>query len=172
MKKTIIFIIVIIGNALSGSAQADKISSETNFLIGFTKVLAWTNYADNTFIINCAGQSKVMDLINHKALHIKTGGKKIIAREATQDNMFNCNILFIPEQQSNLLQEISSNPLSNTILIVTEQNSLVNQGADISFEYLKTSTTDSVLSYRFDIQKIKAKNIKMTPEFIGYGISN
>ena len=170
MKKTVIlFLILSLG--LSVFAQQEKAKTEANYLIGFSKLLSWNNYSDNLFVINCVGGTDVMDFINARAINIKTGGKKIIARETTIDNLYNCNILFIAEDKISELQNIIENPLSNNILVVTDMKNTIQQGADVSFEYSKISTTDSLLSYRINLQSIRNKNIKIAPEFIGYGIN-
>jgi len=168
--KRLTAIIILSTLFLSAYSQRMDKQSEAYFLFNFGRLLKWQNYPDNQFVINVYGTSNVTDFINNMALTNIAAGRKVIAREATQDNLSNCNILFITSDGINDFETIINSTTNLPVLIVTENRGYINSGADVEFGFKTISATDSVLSYRVNERSIKSKNIKISPDFMGYSI--
>jgi hypothetical protein len=132
-------------------------------------MIQWQNYKNNKIIINVLGESLVPDYINNIAVTNTANGKEVIARNTQISNALNCNILFITTQQENALLDISTMPSSN-VLIVFEGDPMLSFPADVSFNTKITSSGDSILTYKINLNSIKSKNFKVSPDFIGYGL--
>lgn len=171
MKK---FIFLIIGILLFSSSYSQNSSKmkQANYLFGFARILNWSEYQNNTFVINVYGQSSVTDYINTLSYKNTSGGHKITAKQVALNNILNCNILYIPKENTSQLGSVVSLLNGRQVLIVTEASGYTNSGADVSFSFKSVNVQDSVLSYDFNLQSIRAKNIKVSPEFIGYGMSD
>jgi len=60
MKKFIFFICgILFFSTIYGQNNAKM--NQANFLFGFARLLSWSEYPDNTFIINVYGQSVITD---------------------------------------------------------------------------------------------------------------
>lgn len=170
MKK---FIFLIIGISLFCSAYSQNSSKmkQANYLFGFARLLSWSEYPNNSFVINIYGQSSVSDYLNTLSYTNTSGGHKIIIKQVSLSNIPNCNILYIPNENTSQLGQITSILNGRQVLIVTEASGYTNSGADVSFSVKSVNSQDSVLSYDYNLQSIRSKSIKISPEFIGYGIS-
>jgi len=169
MKK-IIFLIssLLIFSSIYGQ-NATKIN-QAHFLFGFGRLLSWSNYQNDKFTINVYGQSVVTDYINTFSYDKTSGGRKVIAYQTTLDGIANCNILFVTNEHISQLDQINNLLIGKQVLIVTEATGYTNSGADVSFNFRRISAQDSVLTYSINLQSIRAKNIKVSSEFIGYGM--
>ena len=100
------------------------------------------------------------------AEHTKIAGLDVFVREANQENMYKCNILFVTTEKENSLTDILAEP-HNNVLIVFEGDNLLYFPVDISF---KTVDTDAgtYLNYVVNSNSIKTKNFQISPEIIGY----
>ncbi len=170
MKKFIFFItgLLIMSSIIYGQNSVKK--NEANFIFGFGRLLNWSNYQNNIFIINVYGQSDVTDYINTLSFYNTSGGRQVQARQTSLINIANCNILFIPKGNISALDQIKKLLSGKQVLIVTESAGYTNSGADVSFSFKSVSAHDSVLSYNFNLNSIRSKNIKLSPEFIGFGM--
>ncbi|MEA3450268.1 MAG: YfiR family protein [Bacteroidota bacterium] len=141
---------------------------QSQFLFGFGRLLSWSSYQNDDYKINVYGQSVITDFINTFSYDKTSGGRNVVASQSSLDNIGNCNVLFITNEKIGQLSQINNLLVGKQVLIVTEAAGYTNSGADVSFTYRIISQQDSVLVYSINLQSIRAKNIKISPEFIGY----
>ncbi|MBN2890615.1 MAG: YfiR family protein [Bacteroidales bacterium] len=168
MKKIIALVFFVFTFTLSFSQNAEK-QHEANFLFGFARLMEWPQYEENQVVVHVLGESVVFDYLNYMSINSEVSGRKLIVRQSNLENAVNCNILFISEGNSYLLPEILGQSANKSVLIVTEKPGLTFQGADVSFSKKINSIGDSSLTYTYNLNTIKEKDIKVAIEFIGYG---
>ncbi|MBN2662780.1 MAG: YfiR family protein [Bacteroidales bacterium] len=169
--KQIVFIVLLIFAFIGSSAQSFDNKLAASYLFGFGRMLHWQSYQDNQIVINVYGTSSVTDYVNNLAVTNRVSGRKVIARE-TGSTIGICNILFIPADKMNELDAILPQLQGKSVLVVAEKTGYLNSGVDVEFGYKFISRSDSVVSYKYNSASIINKNIKISPEFTGYSITD
>ncbi|MEQ9168448.1 MAG: YfiR family protein [Fulvivirga sp.] len=116
-------------------SQVSNYQIYTLFIYNFTKYIQWPdNMPNEVFKIGIYGNSPIIENFNKLAKEKKVGIKNIeIIQLNHLSNIADMNILFIPDSNSNKVEEIVNESKSLPILIVTEKTGLVKVGAGISF---------------------------------------
>lgn len=116
-------------------AQTSIPKAQAMFIYNFSRLVEWpANYRSGPFIIASLGNSPVAD-----ELETYTNGKKVgtqdiqIVRYKTVQEITNCHILFVPFGRTKQLAEILSAIENKSVLIITEKNGALNEGAAINF---------------------------------------
>lgn len=169
MKKNLFLIILLFVFSGIFAQDFDK-KSQANFLFDFGRLLQWQEYNKEKIVINVYNGSSVIGYINNLATTNVVAGRDVSAQESNITNVGSCNILFIPEEGMSDFDTIVGQLRGKSVLVVTEVEGFLSEGADVEFDYNKISATDSVMSYRYNSASIKQKNIKISPEFSGYSI--
>lgn len=168
MKKIIFFAIIII-LSLNIYAQDQLRQNQANFIYNFARLMQWPQYDEGQVIVNVLGETVVSDYLNFMANENQVAGKKLQARQTNLDNSSYCNILFIPTQNTHLLPQVLEQTVNKSVLIITENPDLTEAGADVSFTKQYSPVGDSTLTYTFNLNSIKSKDIQVAIEFIGFG---
>ena len=169
MKKFILFIFVIIISNNYLFSQETK--AEAIYIYNFARILKWPEYNNSTdFNIKVINDTRMVEDINNYVINKTIYGKKITAIDADINDLSNCEIIYIPFSKSSLLPEILLLTTNKNILIVTEEENLVSQGAGVSFIWTFDINGFETLNYQYNEQNIKSHNIRLSTEFKGYGI--
>ncbi len=169
MKKIFVSFLLLLF-CLTSFSQLSVKQHQANYIFGFARLMKWTEYKDNQVIVNVIGESLVLDYLNQLAYKNQVSGRKLLAKQSNFDNATDCNILFVTTANSYLVPALSQKCANTSVLIITEEEGLTNEGADISFDYKKISTGDSTLSYTYNFNSINQKRIAVAVEFFGYGL--
>ncbi len=117
------------------NAQTSIPKAQAMFIYNFSRLVEWPdNYRAGAFIIASLGNSPVAD-----ELEVYTNGKKVgtqeiqIVRYKTVQEITNCHILFVPLGRTKQMAEILNTIQNKSILIITEKNGALNEGAAINF---------------------------------------
>lgn len=115
---------------------AQKATYQSVFIYNFTKYIKWpTDFADNKIEIAVLGNSDVYASLTEMAgKKSQSAGEQLnVVKINSLDELSNCHVLFIPERQSNKLDEVNEKTQGKNILVVTEKNGMAAQGAVINF---------------------------------------
>jgi len=118
-----------------------KIGVDTNskmkaiFIMNFTKLIEWpSSYREGDFVVGVVGESPLYIELSKMA---KT---KKVANQALQIKKFNtakdigkCHILFVSRDKSQDISAIIKKVKSNSTLIITAKEGLVDKGSGINF---------------------------------------
>lgn len=166
MKKIILLIIL-------GTSSFIMFSQETyeqkiaTIIYGFCRLAQWPDYPNNSIQINVYRESSVTDYLNYLSNKNQLP-HKVVANNVEYPTY--CHIFFIPSayfqdflSKENILAE-------KPILIVSDSpNCIENGNIDVEFIYISKNENEKYLSYKINLENIRAKSIKVCPEFIGYG---
>ena len=133
------------------------------FLYNFTKYLTWHSIEDeNTFNITILGNSQIIEPLEQIA------GKKIVAKKTINitkvegpDQINDCNILFIPESEKSQLNKIIQKVKNKNILIVSEIDGALTNGAMINFLIL-----DKTIKFEINLQAMKKSGFQPSSELL------
>ena len=168
MKKILISISIVLF-VFSGQAQDYFGKDKANYVFGFARLLNWSQYYEGQVVVNVLGETPVFDYLNVLSNKNSVSGRKLVTNRITRTNQIDCNILYLSENNTHLLSEIIANSKNKSVLIITETPRMTGLGADVSFAKKFSAVGDSVLTYTYNLESIKSKNIKIAIEFIGYG---
>lgn len=139
MRKTkyviLFFIIFLSFHRVIGQDESSNNKLKTLLIYNFTKYINWpTSYKTGNFIIAVLGDDKITPELK-KMLNAKLcGDQQIEIREYPMvEHITKCHILYIPTASSNLLPKVMNAVQGKSILIITEKNGLINDGACINF---------------------------------------
>jgi len=138
MKKIafILFSFLIINTGFVKFGSVDMNSKiKAVFIYNFTKYIEWPKaYRQGNFVIGMMGDSPLYEEL------IKMAKVKKVANQSLQILKFNdveeikkCQILFISKTKSEELRSVIKKVKTNSTLIVTENEGLVDEGAGINF---------------------------------------
>lgn len=134
MRK-IMFCILTIIFMVSTSIMAQDKKFHSVFIYNFTKYIEWpSNYTNGEFIIGVLGNSDITANLEQMA-NIKTvGNQKMVVKVFNSvDEIGKCNMLFIPINQSDQIDNVKSRLLNSATLIISEKNGLGKRGSGINF---------------------------------------
>lgn len=105
------------------------------FIMNFTKLIEWPkSYREGNFVVGVVGDSPLyLELV-------KMAKTKKVANQSLEIKKFNsvneiedCHILYVSKEKSDDISTVIKQVKTNSTLIVTEQQGLVDKGAGINF---------------------------------------
>jgi hypothetical protein len=138
------------------------------FIYNFSKNIEWpANYRQGDFVITVLGNSTVYNELQQNVNGKRTGNQTIqITQAANISSVGKCNILYIPSQQSNLLETAGKQLSGAPTVIITEKSGMMQQGADINIIQL-----DGKLQFEIDPKRLESKKIIAAKSLINLGIT-
>ena len=147
-------------------AQERDYTYKAIFVYNFIKYIEWP----------AAGQQFKLGILNgtpevvaafEKMIEKKSGeGQKIVLENyRSASAVSNCNILFIPDNQSNTLAEASAKLAGKPTLIVTEADGLIKKGSGINF-----IVVDGKLRFELNRATLKDADLKVSSNLLGLAI--
>jgi hypothetical protein len=152
----------------TGTAKAQSIdyAIHSNIIYHFTKYVEWPdNKKSGDFIIGIIGDTPLIDELNSLAQSKTANGHKIIVKTfSANQSTFNCNILFISEEESNCLKKVVAATAGSSILILTESKGLASKGSCINFIIV-----DGKLKLEINKNTIESQGLKIASELLSLG---
>jgi hypothetical protein len=149
-----VFFVLTISNT---NAQQEKYYAA--FSYQFTNYITWPS-APAVFIMGVGGNSTVTPHLQQLAKDKKVGTSAIIVMEwKSPEDIAQCNLLFVPEEQKGNISAIAAKVGSKPVLVVTESQGLTKSGADISF--LKK---DGRIQFELNKTQIQKKGLVVSPD--------
>lgn len=138
-----------------------------NIIYRFTKYIDWpVDKKSGDFIIGIVGESPLYDDLKSLSASKKVGNQKIVVTMMSPlANSYNCQILFISEEESSSLKRIANLTAGTAILIVSESDGLARKGSCINF-----ITVDERLKLEINKGNIEQRNLGIASELLELGI--
>lgn len=156
IRGLFIFSISLILNT-NAIAQVEKLQSA--YLYNISRYMEWpAGFNENEFIIGVMGKTaEILPQLEVVANNKKVVGKPIIVKSfESPEEIFDCNILFIPERQSNLITKAVEKTQDSPTLVVTEKEGMLKKGADVNFVF-----NQNKLQFEIDLASIQTKSLKV-----------
>ncbi len=137
-----------------------------NIIYRFTKYIDWpADKKAGDFIIGIVGESPLYDDLKILSASKKVGNQKIVVMMMSPSaNSYNCQILFISEEESSSLRRISNLTAGAAILIISESEGLARKGSCINF-----ITVDERLKLEINRGNIEQRNLGIASELLELG---
>jgi len=150
---------------LSNAQSQDKIYSV--FLLNFIKYVEWpSSESNNEFVIGVIGTTSIGDYLKSVS-SLKTAGiPKILLKQCRSINDVNgCHMLFIAEDKSSIVPEISNKLSNEATLLVTEKSGLAKKNGGISFLLV-----DDKIKFEINKTAMERKGLKISSSLSSLGI--
>lgn len=135
MRKA--FFIFFLFITVSSVSYGQKEKYQSLFIYNFTKYIKWPdNYNADKFVIAVIGNSEVLQSLNTMVNSKKktgTGQNLIVKKYNSVNEIDDCNILFVSENELNNLSEIESATSSKPVLIISDSPGMAAKGSVINF---------------------------------------
>ncbi len=147
-------------------ATAQNAQLRAVFIYNFTKNIDWPpSNANAGFIIGVLGDSDIIDELHGISKKYKINNQNIIVKQfSTIDKLSKCNILFVPNSQSNNLASILSKLQNQSTLVIVDQEEAAKQGADINF-----TMQSGKLEFEINPQNLEKRDLKVSSKLLDLG---
>ena len=141
---------------------------KSSYVYNFTKNIEWpANYREGDFVITVLGSSTLFSELQQNVKGKRTGNQTIQVTNAVNiSSIGKCNVLYIPSQQSNLLEAARKQLSGTPTVIITEKNGMIRQGADINI-----IQSDGKLQFEIDPKRLENKNLIAAKSLLSLGIT-
>lgn len=148
-------------------SQAQTHKMHTLYMYSFSKFIQWPEESNQTdFVIGVVGESPIIEPLLKMASVKKVKNKLIkIVNFESVDDMQNCNILFLPLDQSENLTQALNAIGDKSILLVTEKEGLGARGSAINF-IIKNNR----LMFEINNEAISKANLEVAAELTKYAV--
>jgi hypothetical protein len=159
----LLFIAFLQGFSKIQAQQTMDYAVQANIIYRFTKYIDWpTNSNSGDFIIGIVGDSPLTDELKTFVVNKMAGSRKIVIKKfSAVAGTFNCNILFISEDESSSLRKIAARTAGSPILLVSESGGLCLQGACINFIIVSDH-----LKLEINKNNIEERNLNIASELL------
>lgn len=147
-------------------AQDRDYTYKTIFIYNFIKYIEWPANKQSFKIGILNGTPEVMSAFE-KMVEKKSGEGSGIVLENYRSpaSAGDCQILFIPHNESNNLSEVSAKLAGKPTLIVTEADGLIKKGSGINF-----IVVDGKLRFELNRTNLKDADLKVATSLLGLAI--
>ena len=148
--------------------QGTNYAINANIIYHFTKYINWPeDKKSGDFIIGIIGETPLYDELKNITANKLAGSQKIIVKKyPTSAHSFDCQILFISEDESNSLKKIVVSTAGTSTLLVTESEGLARKGSCINF-----IVADEHLKLEINKNNIEQRNLSIASELLQLGIA-
>ncbi len=117
------------------SANAQKEKFHSLFIYNFSKYIKWPeNAPSDKFVIGVLGSSQMVKTLEATSANKKINGADIVVRQFNSaEDIQDCHILYVSQNESNKIGQVSSSTGKNPVLIVTDKPGMAQKGAAINF---------------------------------------
>jgi len=156
------------GHGLLQAQQGTNYAINANIIYHFTKYINWPeDKKSGDFIIGIIGETPLYDELKNITANKLAGSQKIIVKKyPTSAHSFDCQILFISEDESNSLKKIVVSTAGTSTLLVTESEGLARKGSCINF-----IVADEHLKLEINKNNIEQRNLSIASELLQLGIA-
>jgi len=150
----------------TGNAQSSNYSIQANIIYQIRKYINWpADKKTGDFVIGIIGDSPLFEELKKATANKTAGGQKIVIKQfSSSQSSFDCQILFIAEDESNSLKQINAETQAMPILIITERDGLAKKGSCINF-----IIEDERIKLEINENNIAKRNRKAASELLGLG---
>ena len=151
---------ILLAFAIQGKGQ-DIHKFHSIFIYNFSKFIQWPNeYNEGDFVIGVLGNSPVTQHLKSMAASKKVGDQSFsIVSYGNPGDIQKCHILYIPTDQSPMLEECKANLTGTATLIITDKPGLGKDGSGINFLIV-----DGKPKFELNKSAAEERNLKVSTE--------
>jgi len=138
-----------------------------NVIYRITKYINWPDdKKSGNFIIGIVGDSPLYNEIKNFTANKTVGNQKIVIKIfSASAASYNCQLLFICEDESSSLKKIARHTAGSSTLIISESDGLAQKGSCINFIIV-----DEHLTLEINRNNIEQRNLDVASELLALGI--
>ncbi len=159
MKKIaiILFSLLILSSGFKGGSVDTNSKMKAIFIMNFTKLIEWPkSYREGNFVVGVVGESPLYSELSKMAKTKKVANQSLqIKKFDSALNIEKCHILYISKNKSEDISSVIKKIKTNSTLIITEKQGLVDKGAGINF-IIKNNRQEFELNKK-NVEKYKLK---------------
>jgi hypothetical protein len=166
MKRNIWFSLTLIILLIPQLKSQDE-KFKALFMYNFTKYLEWPSSRNNgDFIIGVYGTSPIFNDLRIIAEKRKVGTQQIVVKKLSQlSDLAECHIVYVPENRSGKIDEISNNCKGKGIVLISNKPGLAKSHSGIN--YVKI---DGKQNFEINKKHIETEGIKINSALLSLGI--
>jgi hypothetical protein len=147
--------------------QETNYSIHANIIYRFTKYIDWpADKKTGDFVIGIVGDSPLHDVLKSFVANKMVGSQRIVIKKFSPSAPeFNCQILFICEEESGSLKKIAFRTAGASILLVSEKDGLASKGSCINFIIVLDH-----LKLEINKTNIEQRNLRVATELLSLGL--
>jgi hypothetical protein len=163
-----VFVISILFFSFQAKAQQSDVTVEANIIYHFTKYINWPeDKKSGDFIIGIIGNATLFDALKNSIVNKTAGTQKIVIKKyTTEATTFNCQILFIGDDESGSVKKIAAATIGTPVLLVTETDGMARKGSCINF-----TIVDDHLKLEINKNNIEKRKLDIASELLQLGIA-
>jgi hypothetical protein len=140
---------------------------QANIIYRVTKYIDWpTNKKAGDFIIGVIGESPLYEELKNLSASKTVGGQRIVVvKMSPTATSYDCQMLFVSEEESSSLKKIAILTASAPILIISESDGLARKGSCINFIMV-----DDRLKLEINKSNVERRNLGIASELLELGI--
>ena len=137
MKKIALILITFL--FLSSGFKVSSVDANSKmkaiFIMNFTKLIEWPkSYREGSFVVGVVGQSPLYIELAKMAKTKRVAHQSLeIKKFKTVNDITKCHILYVSRGKSEDISSVIKKVKSNSTLIITEKQGLVDKGSGINF---------------------------------------
>lgn len=127
---------------------------QANIIYRFTKYINWPDEKmAGDFVIGIVGDTPLFDELTHFTINKAAGGRPIAVKKFSPSAPnYNCQILFISDEESGSIKRIATNTSGMPMLLVSESEGVARKGSCINFviadDHLKLEINKTAIENR------------------------
>lgn len=159
MKKASVVLVGILMMIVSfQSAWAQKEKYHSIFIYNFSRYVKWPDaQSSGNFVIGVFGKSAIQKDLETMATTKRANGMSIeIKNFSSIKEIQDCHILYVSTSESDKMEQVVSSTQNQSILIVTDNPGLAQQGAAINFVEV-----DGKIKFELNQQNAEVRGLKV-----------
>jgi hypothetical protein len=139
---------------------------QANIIYRFTKYIEWPeSKRTGDFIIGVVGDSPLTEQLQSFIINKTANSRKIVVKKfSSSAEIFNCQILFISDDESDHVKTIAARTAGDPILLVSESDGQALRGACINFIIVSDH-----LKLEINKNNIEQRNLNIASELLQLG---
>jgi hypothetical protein len=168
MKVIRAFFLLLFLLSINSVAFSQNERFKSLFVYNFAKNIEWpVHYRQGDFVITVLGNSSIYNELQQNVKGKRTGNQSIhVTHAANISSIGRCNMLYIPTQQSSLLEAAEKHLSGTSTVIITEKNGMIRNGADINI-----IQSDGKLQFEIDPKRLEKKQLVAAKTLLNLGIT-
>lgn len=150
----------------NGWAQGNY-AIQANIIYRFTKYVNWPeDKKAGDFVIGIVGDTPLYDELTHFTTNKTAGGRAIVVKKfSASASSYNCQILFISDEESGSIKRIAASTSGMPTLLVSESEGVARKGSCINFVVV-----DDHLKLEINKTAIEKRMLDIATELLSLGI--
>jgi hypothetical protein len=163
--KLVAFLLIFF--TFSFSSDSSPYKFHTIFIYNFTRYIHWpAEYQSGDFVIGVLGESEIQPYLEEMAQRKKMRERSFqVHRMDLNASLQKCHILFVPQAQSEQLDEVLAKLKGNATLVITEKPGMCQKGSMINFISIGGR-------WKFELNKeaLEKAKLKVSSELVRFAV--